>query len=362
MTPSERALLDLIDHPVFCIEPDLAGVPRYGAINLVARTALGREEHQILGRSAAELYPGPLGEIAQEHHREALRDGNQRRYEVVLPMPQGERCFRTTLTPEKDALGRVTRLIGTSLDISSQNTMVSVSADAERLAAELEDFVYLAAHDLRAPIRNVGTIAEILREDFVDHGDGKLELIEMLGEMADKTKVLIGDVLAHAQATAATAEWVHFDFEDLVWRIMQMLDPMGRVNWSAPPITIDGDRATTQIVLRNLIDNALKYAHPAENWQDEDSALELRFDVISTQEGTYSVLIDDNGIGFNDLNREVKPSSSGGFGLMAVRRLLGRRGGELTVGNKPGGGGARLAFMLPGTCIGLHRERLRATA
>lgn len=361
MTPPERALLDLIDHPVFCIEPDGGGIPRFTAINAAALAVLGREEQQVLGRTAAELFPDSSGDIAFNHHVEALRDGNQRRYELLLPVARADLCFRTTLTPERDDSGRVTRLVGSSVDVTGRNSMINVSADAERLAAELEDFVYLAAHDLRTPIRNVGTIADFLLQDFVDHGDGKLELIEMLGEMADKTKILIGDVLAHAQATAATADWVHFNLEDLVRRIMQMLDPMGRVTWRAPPVIIDGDRATTQIVLRNLIDNALKYARPGEDWQDGDTTLDLHFDVTSTRAGSYSVLIDDNGIGFNDLNCGGKSSSGGGFGLMAVRRLLGRRGGELTVGTNPVGSGARLTFTLPGACIGLPQERLRAT-
>lgn len=359
MTPAERALLDLIDLAVFCIEPDAAGEPRYAAINAVAKSFLRREEHEILGRTAAELYPGPLGEIAYNHHCDALRGGGQRRYEVVLPMSEGEHCFRTTLTPECDASGRITRLVGTSADISNQNSMISVGADAERLAAELEDFVYLAAHDLRAPIRNVVSIADILREDFVDHGDGKLELIDMLGEIADKTKVLIGDVLAHAQATAATAEWVRFDFEDTVAGIMRMLDPMGCVSWSVPRRVIDGDRATTQIILRNLIDNAIKYAHPTDGWLDRNTELELRFGVEQVRAGVYSVRIDDNGVGFNQVKSHGR-SSGGGFGLMAVRRLLARRGGHLSVENRVDGVGARICFTLPGTCLDTGALELRA--
>lgn len=156
------------------------------------------------------------------------------------------------------------------------------------MAAKLEDFVCLVAHDLRSPLRKVATIAEILREDFVGHCVGKLELIDMLGKIADKTKILIGDVLAHAQATAPTTEWVRFDFWDLVAQIKQMLAPMGRVRWTAPVVSIVGDRATPQIVLRNLMDNALKHAHPDEDRQANPSALGLVFDVAQAQSDTHS--------------------------------------------------------------------------
>lgn len=156
------------------------------------------------------------------------------------------------------------------------------------MAAKLEDFVCPVAHDLRSPLRKVVTIAEILREDFVGHCVGKLELIDILGKIADKTKILIGDVLAHAQATALTTEWVRFDFWDLVAQIKQMLAPMGRVRWTAPVVLIVGDRATPQIVLRNLMDNALKHAHPDEDRQANPSALGLVFDVAQAHSDTHS--------------------------------------------------------------------------
>jgi len=53
----------------------------------------------------------------------------------------------------------------------------------------------MAAHDLRTPMNNVKTMADMLRHDFQDMGDGKLELINMLERVAVKSTNLINDVL-----------------------------------------------------------------------------------------------------------------------------------------------------------------------
>lgn len=351
MDRQARALLDQVDHAVFVIEPDARGRPVYACFNRFACNVLARNEGDILGLSAKELYPGRLGEIAYQHHQAALTDGQPRSYEIHLPIRGGERLVRTTLRPVCDDAGRTSRVFGSSTDITGNMIMREMQASVDTMQAEAEDFVALAAHDLRAPLRHVRAIADMLREDFVDMGDGKLELIDMLEELGARAMSLISDVISHAEATslAGSVADTRFDFGDLVREVVAILDPMGKCDCSVTEGVVEGDRTVVQIVLRNLIDNAIKYAGKS----DTGARLHLCFSQVDCGDGFFEVSVADNGKGFDDpailLLQEGKLRSGSGFGLFGVRRLILSRGGSMTAENLPGGTGARVRFRLPGT-------------
>lgn len=86
-------------------------------------------------------------------------------------------------------------MFGTSVDLTQEQNTRDAQVSFKTIATEMEQFVTMAAHDLRAPLRNMSMIAEMLSEGFVDHGDGKVELIIMPDDLAQKSMVLISDVL-----------------------------------------------------------------------------------------------------------------------------------------------------------------------
>ncbi|MEW9921116.1 ATP-binding protein [Marimonas sp. MJW-29] len=356
MRLNERALLDQIDHAIFVIEPDAEGRPVYACINRFACAILGRSEQSVIGLSAKELYPGRLGEIAFHHHAGALASGQPRSYEIHLPIRGSERLVRTTLRPVTDGRGHTLRLIGSSTDITGSHIMRQMQANVETMNIEAEDFVALAAHDLRAPLRHVSAIADMLREGFVDMGDGKLELIDMLEELGTRAMELIADVLSHAEATSLTPESTQscFDFSDLVREVMGLLDPSGHCHCDIGEGRIKGDRIVTQIILRNLADNAIKYA----SGSDGHATLHLCFLHRDCGDGFVEVVVQDNGKGFADpailFLQEGKLRTGSGFGLFGIRRLIRARGGTMKAENLRGGQGARVVFRLPGSAVSAH--------
>lgn len=354
MQDVESDLLDMVEHPVFVLEPDADGVPRYAAFNAYARNVLGRPLDEILGCTAAELYPGRLGEVAYTHHVTAMTSAKPLIYEILLPLDGVQRLLRTTLRPVCDDSGAVVRIIGSSTDISGGHGLREARTEMATLTSEMEDFINLAAHDLRTPMRNVSFIAEMLREDFEDLGDGKLDLINTLEDIGKNAMRLISDVLSHAQATSLANQTVHFDFAGLVEEISTVLDPMGNCVIRQADGIVEGDRTATQIILRNLMDNAIKHwtlcgtaAAPADQ-----QALELTIDLAELEDGFFEVTITDNGQGFTDPallfldTGQLRVDS--GFGLFGVRRLIHARGGTLTVSNRADTQGAVIAFTLPG--------------
>lgn len=352
MDAQEKKILNLITHAVFVIEADSEGVPRYSACNAHALKSMGKTEEDVVGLTARELFPGRLGELAFGHQVEGLKSGKERSYEHVLPLSEGHRLVFTRLTPDKDGYGNFTRLIGESTYVSSRQIVEKLRAKTQAVNTEMEDFVYLAAHDLRVPMRHVITIAGMLREDFQGIGDEKLDLIDMLENIGKKSMSLIGDVLTHAQSTTLIAECVEFDLRELLQEIMVVLDPMNHCTVSAPKVHIKGDRTATQIILRNLIDNAIK--SPKARALSDGKAATLHLVLSATAaDGFFEIGVQDNGCGFEDtavvfLNGG-KLKIESGFGMLGVRRLIHSRGGTLMAANSHESSGAVVSFSLPGT-------------
>lgn len=349
MDAGQFALFDMVEQSIFVLRPDVDGIPRYCAMNRFALDRLGRNLEDIVGKTAQELYPGRMGEIAYKRHCRAVESRQSETYRLKIPAANSIMSLHTTLNPAKDENGQILYIIGTAIDVTSSEMVGELQTHAATLSSEIEDFVSLAAHDLRTPIMNVGMLANLLREDFEDHGDGKLELIDALEDLSTTALSLISDVLSHAQATSTRADITCFDFAAMVHEIISMLDPMSRCRHNVTAGHVTGDRAATQIILRNLIDNALK--HALDDEETQPLCLDILLSPAQDRNGYFSVSVRDNGRGISSegvryLNSgELKTDS--GFGLVGVRRLLKARGGAIVAENASDGG-ARVTFTLPG--------------
>lgn len=341
------AHLDYIATPVFVLEVPADGLPVYCAFNASARAISGRPLSDYLGRTAAQIYDTAYGRTALARHCQVAKGGKPLTYELQLPLAGEVRQVRTTLSPEMDADGRVFRIYGTSFDITEENKAREARVSFHTAASEMEQFVAMAAHDLRAPMRNVTMLAEVLKQDFVDHGDGKLDMINMMDGIADKTMKLIDDILLHTQSVEAEETETLFDLSELTCLICDILDPEERHHVNVTPAALLTDKAALQIALRNLIENAVKHAGRVQ--------MLLDISVVQLPGGMIAVTLEDNGKGFSDAALQLMNGGGfrvdGGYGLFGVRRMMRARGGAITAGNSPTTGGATIRFTLPGRIV-----------
>ena len=348
MTPSDTFdQLEFIASPVFVIEVNEDGLPVYVAINACACTMSGRPPSDYLGRTAKDIYEQSYGRTAFARHCQVIESGKPLTYELQLPMA-GKQCrFQTTLHPETDDDGNVIRVYGTSIDITAENAMREANVSLGTNKTEMEQFIAMAAHDLRAPMRNVAILAQVLKEDFVDHGDGKLELIDMLDGVAEKTMGLINDVLTHAQSIDVECTEARFDLSDLACVICDVLDPKEQHHFTVTPATLLTDKTVLQIALRNLIENTVKHAGKAQ--------ILLDISVETVPGDRIMITLEDNGKGFSDAGLKLMNGGAfrvdSGYGLFGVRRIIQARGGEITARNSSLTGGALICFTLPGHII-----------
>lgn len=343
-----KDLLDSIEVPIFVIEPDQSMQPIYVAMNSVACKAGKLDIASVIGKTAIEVYPGRFGERAYEHHKKALHSAEQRSYELVLPVQNNSLHIRTSLKPTTDSEGKVIRLVGTSSLINEEKILRETQATTLALNSEIEHFISLAAHDLRTPIRNVKALTDLLRKDFQDLGDGKLELIGMLENVASKAISLIGNIINHAQTTGTTESIEEFDLADLCHEILTMLDPASLHSADVEHLIISGDKIATQITLRNLIDNAFKH---------NPSPINLRISAKQQDSVFIQVKVSDDGVGIEDpqslFSSQKSPSIDSGFGLKGVRRLINTRGGTITARHPELGHGAEILFSIPGEILSI---------
>ena len=341
------SVFDLVSAPVFVLEMTEDGEPVYAAFNSHARKTSGRPLSDYLGNTAREVYPQAYGRTAYERHCEVRDSGTPMTYQIDLPIGGITRSIRTTLRPDFDAAGKVTRLVGSSVDISAEKYAQEAKVQFDTLTAEMEQFVALAAHDLRAPMRNIATITEMLRDGFIDQGDGKLELLEILDNIATKTMDLVTDILEHVEIAAVDHPDSVFSFPALCYDICDTIDPAKKHNITTSTATLNSDRTAMQIALRNMIDNAIKHGRR--------ESLNINIDVREGMPGMLEVTITDDGKGFSSDALKIMNKSQfrdqSGYGLFAVKRLISARKGTVQAQNLPDDAGAVVRFSLPGIWI-----------
>ncbi|GLQ26925.1 hypothetical protein GCM10007927_17280 [Sulfitobacter pacificus] len=338
---------DLISAPVFVLHINDAGEPVYAAINDYALRKSGRPISDFLGRTAQEIYPHAYGRTAYAFHCGVRDSGVSTSYQLDLPVAGMPRSFRTTLCPDLDDEGKVTRLVGCSTDLTPEQNAQEAKVQFNTLATEMEQFVAMAAHDLRAPMRQISAIAGLLRDDLAEQDIGNIELLETLERIAAKTMDLVTEVLQHVEVAAERNPHTVFNFATLCNDICATLDPTQVHTVTSSMSTLSTDRTVMQIALCNMIENALKHGH-----RDK---MKIKIDVRQGDPGMLEVTLTDNGMGFSSDALKVMNNSQfraeSGYGLFAVKRLISARGGTLKAQNLPIQSGAMVRFSLPGYCL-----------
>lgn len=225
-------------------------------------------------------------------------------------------------------------------------------ADANR---ELENFAYSVSHDLRAPLRQIGSYAELIRKELpAELIRGTLErYLGFLSEGAERAQALVRDVLEFSRVSGAGLQPQRVAIEELVAEVQRMLPTENRqspVRWEIGDLPeVTGDRTLLRLVLQNLLENALNFTA-----RRPEAVIRV---CHSEQGGEHVFSVEDNGVGFDPsqahrlfqlfqrLHAQEECSGSG-IGLANVARIVKRHGGRVWAEGQPGEG-ATFYFTLP---------------
>ena len=342
------SVFDHVSTSIFVLEVDGRGRPVYAAVNAHALEEAGRPLSDYLGRSALDVYPLAYGRAAYARQCEALSGASSQTFELCLPVRGELRTLRTTLNPQRDEAGRVVRLFGSHVDVTPERNARAAQAEFDTLSSEMEEFVAFAAHDLRAPMKNIAMLANILREDLQSQPPETLEVVDLIENVAAKSMDLIAEVLDRAQVTGVDRYETVFSFPVICHDICATIDPQKNHVVETSLNAIKADRSAVQVALRNLVENAMKHG--------QRDHLRIEILVQNGMPGMIDITLIDNGRGFSDAALDAmnggRAKLEQGFGLFGVKRLISARGGTLEARNLPDGGGAAVRFSLPGEVVG----------
>lgn len=235
-----------------------------------------------------------------------------------------------------------------------EEALAAARDELGRSNEELEQFAYVASHDLQEPVRTVASFTELLADRY----RGKLgseadELIGFIVGGALRMQRQIRDLLAYSHLQSRGRPFGRADLDaaldSTLDRLSGLIEESGAVIERRPLPTVTGDYSQLVLVLENLVENAIKFSrgatpHPrvriGAGWGEEEAV----------------VWVADNGIGldpryadrifkiFRRLGDEEDRESTG-IGLAICRRVVERHGGRIWVESKPGEG-ARFVLTL----------------
>lgn len=220
-------------------------------------------------------------------------------------------------------------------------------AKLEQLNQELQEFAFIASHDLQEPLRKMQTFGDMLVKKHKDslsaEGQDYMErIIKGAGRMSELLRALLGysrsgtsQLNYHPVPLTEIAKEAASDLERLISKAE------GSVEIGELP-TVEGDPPLLRQLFQNIIENAIKY-------RKESTAPVVRIhgDVTGT---SCRVFIEDNGIGFDEsycerifkpfqrLHGRNVPYSGTGMGLAICRKIVARHAGSITASSEPGRG------------------------
>jgi PAS domain S-box-containing protein len=338
-----RFMTDAIPQLVWITRPD--GYHEYYNRRWFEYTGMDPEASRGAGWSDV-LHPDDR-ERAWTRWRHSLDTGEPYSIEYRFRRHDGVyRWFLGQALAQRDEDGAIVRWFGTLTDVHGQR---EAAAERDRLIAaletsnrELDQFAYVASHDLKAPLRGIANLSQWIEEDL---GPGvpaeTREHLELMRGRVNRMEGLIDGVLQYSRAGRVREKPEPVEVGALLDEVLDLLAPPESVAVEVGPMpTLVAERLPLQQVFMNLVGNAVKYTRRPD----------ARVQVTAERRGPlWEFAVRDNGPGiapeyhdrifgiFQTLQARDKVEGTG-IGLSLVRKLVESRGGRVRVESAEGEG------------------------
>jgi PAS domain S-box-containing protein len=358
---SRRALLDLAHDAAFLSDTG----ERITYWNSGAEQVYGYTPAEALGRISHELlhteFPEPLADVRAKVARDGQWDG-----ELVHTRSDGQAIVvMSRWAAHRAHDGRLLGNLQANRDITSRKraeaellrratALERANVQLERSNEELEQFAYIASHDLSEPLRAISGPISLLARRYCDQLDPEADqFIEFAVDGCRRMQAIIDDLLAFSRAGRFDGEIGQVDCNLVVRTVIAGLGPRiaetGATVRVDPLPTVAGQPIQLGQVFQNLVSNALKFVAPGVVPEVVVSAERIG------DEWRFSVT--DNGIGIEPRHRERifgmfkrlhgrTEYEGSGIGLALCKRIIQREEGRVGVEDAPSGGGSRFWFTL----------------
>lgn len=330
---------------------------RYKLVNSQFAQLAQLDREEIIGKPAEGIFRQPLLQSVIDSDRKVLSTGSPASREVTAIVDGAERTYLNVKFPLFDEREEILGLGGIWTDITEQKqlqeTLRSKNTDLERSNQELEQFAYVASHDLQEPLRMVSSYMQLLEARYKDKlDDDAKEFIAFAVDGAARMQRLIQDLLAFSRVGTRGRAPEVVSAEAALDEALQNLGMRIQENRAKvehddlPSVFVDRNQLTQ--VFQNLVGNAIKFR------AEREPVVTVR---AHPHGDFYEFRVQDNGIGFDQkhadrifvifqrLNsRELYEGT--GIGLAICKKIIERHGGRIWVESTIGEG-TTFYFTLP---------------
>ncbi len=309
----------------------------------------GYTREEVIGRTSTDLQMMPSSEERAALTQQLRQHGTIHNYELTSRNKSGQTLI-VLFSTELIELHNESHILAILFDITDRKRaeaqLHETMLKLERNNRELQDFAYVASHDLQEPLRKIRAFGDRLQARA---GSGLDETgrdyLKRMQVAATRMQTLIEDLLTFSRVTTKAQPFTQADLNPIVRDVLTDLEI--RVEQTGAQVevgqlpSLDADPVQMRQVLQNLIGNALKFHKPETKpvvkiWGEANN-------------GQCHLYVSDNGIGFDEkyLDRIFTPFQrlhgrgeyeGTGIGLAVVRKIVERHSGDVTANSRPGEG------------------------
>jgi len=320
---------------------------RFVRFNKAGEDLLGYKQNELVGKNDYDFFPKEEADFFTAKDKKVLESGKliEIEEEPVHTKHRGERILETKKIPILDSNGRPLYLLGISNDITSHKMMLDElekkTNELKRSNTELEQFAYVASHDLQEPLRTIANYVGLLEESYAaSHNEDVKEYLTFITTASSRMQNLIKDLLEFSRV-GRNPLFVRVDCNKIVKEVVREMDAAigesgAKIRFSKLPV-VNGIEVELKRLFQNLLSNAIKF-------RKKDSVPEIEIHAVK-KEREYLFSIRDNGVGMEEkflpklfIIFQRLPNASEyagtGIGLATAKKIVNLHGGKIWAESK----------------------------
>ena len=329
-------------------------------VNPAAAQMTGWDVKELLGRSEQEIFGSNAVTVDPEANGAYPKDQAFRRQDGSMFLAE---LNKTPILENDREVGAVLVFKDITERRKAEQDLAQKADELARSNAELEQFAFVASHDLQEPLRKIQAFGDRLKTkcEKIELGEAR-DYLERMQNAAARMQTLINDLLAFSRVIRSSQPFVPVDLGAITTEVLGDLEV--RIEKSRAHVelgelpTVDADPTQMRQLIQNLLSNALKFqplnAQPVVRIRSRLISNDAWDQSSSSENGAPSgamceISVEDNGIGFDEKHLEKifavfqrlhgRTEYEGtGVGLAVCRRIADRHGGSITAKSQPGKG------------------------